>query len=71
MPLSPKEAVFFLFSKMLFDTGLHELQKILVPHLGVPSMEPAGERRWLQSLLDGGDGDTMTARRVRIHIVLG
>lgn len=60
-----------LFFLLLFDTGLDTLQKIFVPQLGVPGMEPASEWRWLRPLLNGGDGNTAAARRVAIHIVLG
>lgn len=34
-------------------------------------MEPASECRWLFSLLDGGDGQSFAARRIRVDVVFG
>lgn len=59
-----------VFLGLVFDTGLQALQKVLVPQLGIPGKEPAGEGEWLLPLLNGADGDTAAARGVRTHIII-
>lgn len=58
-----------VFLLMLCNTVLYALQNICVPHLGVPTMEPADEGQRFLSLLNDADGSTATARGVRIHII--
>ena len=40
------------------ETSTDSVQRIRLPHLGVPGLEPAGEDGGLSPLLDGGDGQT-------------
>lgn len=48
----------------------HALKKIFIPKIGVPRVEPAGERRYLRTLLYGGNGDIAPARGVWVQVVL-
>ncbi len=44
------------------EVGTDSFKWVLVPHLGIPSLEPASESWRLGSLFDGGDGQpTATA----------
>ena len=53
------------------EASADSVQRIRLPHLGVPSLEPPGEDGGLSPLLDGGDGQTPTTGGVRVHVLLG
>lgn len=40
------------------------VQRISVPHVGIPSLEPASEGGRLCTLLNGGDGNSLATRGV-------
>lgn len=50
------------------EAGTDSVQWICVPHLGIPSLEPASESWRLCSLFDGGDGDSFATGGIRVHI---
>lgn len=59
-----------IFLLMFLDRGLHALQKIFFPQLGVPRQEPANKRERLLPMLDGGDWSTTATRWIWLYVVL-
>lgn len=50
-------------------TGKDSVQRVCVPHLGIPSLEPASEGGGFRSLFDGGDGSPFATAGVRVHVL--
>ena len=53
------------------EAGPDALQRVCVPHVGVPALEPTSEGGRLGALLDGGDGNMAPPSGVSAQVVAG
>lgn len=53
------------------EASADALQRVCVPHFGVPGLEPAGEGWRLSALFDGDNRSSMPSSGIRVHIVFG
>ncbi len=57
--------------RVLLETTTDAIQWVCVPHLCVPSLEPASEGWGLKALLYSDNRGATATRGVRIHIIFG
>lgn len=51
------------------EIGTDTLQRVFVPHIRIPGLEPASKSEWLKALLYDADGSATAARGVRVYVV--